>query len=109
MQQLPKLYAPVNIRFWSLRNGLGSNLGVVFDIDTEVIRKCMRVLCEEGWKWQIVEYNTISEWDYVVETDKEILDEYGAEIEFDLVQKKELQDIQRREFEQHGCYMGWAR
>lgn len=72
--KLPKLYRPVLLKFWSLRNGLGSNYGVIFDIDTEVTRKCMRVLCDDGWKWQIINYSRLVEWDYSVEADRECLD-----------------------------------
>lgn len=84
----PKLYAPVKIKFWSLRNGLGPNLGVIFDIDTEVVRVCRRVLCRDswndsGWKWQLVSY--YQDWDWSLEQDKEILDTYGSELEYTLV------------------------
>ena len=81
--KLPKLYAPVKIKFWSLRNGLGSKLGIVFDIDIEVERKCRRVLCGGGWKWQLVDYLCARDLDYGLEHDKEILDNYGSELEFE--------------------------
>jgi len=81
--RLPKLYAPVRIKFWSLRDGLGSNYGVVFDVDTQVERKCRRVKFEGGWKWQIVDFMNLAEWDYMAEQDKEILDEYGSDLEFE--------------------------
>ena len=81
--ELPKLYAPVKIKFWSLRNGVGQSLGVIFDIDTVVERKCRRVKCEGGWKWQIVDFMKMEQWDYFVEQDKEILDECGSELEFE--------------------------
>lgn len=80
--KLPKLYAPVRIRFWSLRMGLGSNYGVIFDVDTQVERKCRRVKCEGGWKWQIVGFAKLAEWDSTAEQDKEILDEFGSDLEF---------------------------
>jgi len=80
----PKLYAPVKIKFWSLRNGLGSNLGVIYDIDTEVTRKCRRVLCASGWKWQLINYYRHRDWDWTLEQDKEILDEYLDELEYEL-------------------------
>lgn len=82
--KLPKLYRPIKIKFWSLRNGLGDGYGVVYDIDTEVERTVRRVLCERemGWKFQIVNLNQIREWDYFADTDQEILDNYGNEIEF---------------------------
>ena len=81
--KLPKLYAPVKIKFRSLRNGLGANMGVIFDIDTDVVRKCRRVRCDDGWKWQLVDYYRDIDWDWGVEQDKEILDEYGSELEFE--------------------------
>jgi len=81
--KLPKLYAPVNITFSSLRNGVGANLGVIFDIDTDVTRKCRRVLCNGGWKWQIINYHRDIDWDWGLDQDKEILDEYGSELEFE--------------------------
>lgn len=81
--KLPKLYAPVKIKFWSLRMGLGSNYGVIFDVDTQVERKCRRIKCEGGWKWQIVDYMSIQEWDNLVWQDKEILDEFGSDLEFE--------------------------
>ena len=80
--KLPKMYAPTNIKFWSLRDGLGANLGMVNDIDTEVTRKCRRVKCEDGWKWQIVNFSSISDWDYCAFSDKETLDNYGSDLEF---------------------------
>ena len=83
--QLPKMYAPVNIRFSSLRNGLGDNYGVIYDIDTIVERKCRRVICDGGWKWQIVNYLVNRCWDYELEQDKEILDNYGSELDFERV------------------------
>lgn len=80
----PKLYAPVKIKFWSLRNGLGRDLGVIYDIDTEVVRTCRRVLCKGGWKWQLVNYYQDRDWDLTVEQDKEILDNYLDELEYTL-------------------------
>lgn len=82
---LPRLYAPTRIKFWSLRSGLGSNYGVIFDIDTEVERLCRRVRTTDGWKWQIVNFSDIEEWDYSIYADKEILDVYGSELEFEYV------------------------
>jgi len=83
--ELPKLYAPVRIKFWSLRMGLGANFGVIFDIDSEVERKCRRVRCNAGWKWQIVDYAKLAEWDFYAEQDKEILDNWGSELELEYV------------------------
>jgi len=80
--KLPRLYAPVKIKFWSLRNGLGANYGVIFDIDTEVERKCRRVKCDGGWKWQIVDFMKLAEWDCTADIDKEILDDCGSDLEF---------------------------
>ena len=78
--ETPKLYRPVRIRFSSLRNGVGAGLGVIFDIDTIVERVAMRVLCDTGWKWQIKNIATISEWDWPAETDQEILNEIGMDM-----------------------------
>lgn len=71
MMKLPKLYAPTRIKFWGLRNGLGANFGVIFDIDTLIERTCRRVLCNGGWIWQIVDYVKLSERDDLAECDKE--------------------------------------
>lgn len=79
--KLPKLYAPVNITFSSLRNGGGSGLGVVYDIDTVVTRKCRRVRCTDGWKWQLVNYYLDIDWDWPLEQDKEVLEYHGSELE----------------------------
>jgi hypothetical protein len=80
--KLPKLYRSIYIRFSSLRNGVGSGLGVIFDIDTMVIQKCRRVRTSDGWKWQLCSVDNLMEWDYMAETDQEVLDEYTDEIEF---------------------------
>lgn len=58
-------------------------MGVIFDIDTEVTRKCRRVLCDDGWKWQLINYYRDIGWDSSLEQDKEILDNYGSELEFE--------------------------
>lgn len=79
--KLPKLYAPVNISFWSLRNSIGANGGVIFDNDEKVTRKCRRVITKDGWKWQIIDFDILAEYDYFVYTDKEILDEHQSELE----------------------------
>ncbi len=84
---LPKLYSPVIIEFDSLRNGLGEGMGVIFDIDTKVRRKCMRVLNRGSWVWQIVNYYDLLEWDYFAYTDQEILLMYGPEVEFKIVEE----------------------
>ncbi len=51
--KLPKLYRVVRIRFWSLRPSIGC-CGGVDEIDSEVVRKARRVLCDEGWQWQLL-------------------------------------------------------
>lgn len=83
----PKLYREVWIKFWSLRNGVGSNLGVINDIDTEVVRKCRRVLDCGEWKWQLVDYQENIEWDWALDMDKEVLDMNGSELEFKVVSR----------------------
>lgn len=79
--ELPKLYRPVKIKFWSLRNKLGENMGVIFDCDELVERLAVRVRTDSGWKWQIKNLQVISEWDYYVITDQESLNESDCEIE----------------------------
>jgi len=80
---LPKLYAPVKMKFSTLRSAGGH-----FDMDVDVIRTCRRVLCldswSNGWKWQIVNYYQDRNWDCTLEQDKEILDNYGSELEYEL-------------------------
>jgi len=79
--RLPKLYRPVKIRFSSLRNGVGDGLGVIFDIDTMIERVVIRVLCEDGWKWQLKNLSDLYEWDDFAETDQEILNEIGMDLD----------------------------
>ena len=81
MNDLPKLYRPVNIRFSSLRNQVGASLGVIFDIDTIVERKAMRVKICGSWKWQIKDINKLIEWDWFAETDQLSLDEIGMDLD----------------------------
>lgn len=88
---LPKLYAPVLIEFWSLRNGIGAGYGVVFDIDTKVTRKCIRVLSGDSWCWQIADYYRLREWDCFVEVDQECLSNYGAEEEVSILSRGKAQ------------------
>ena len=76
--KLPKLYRPVKIEFWSLRNKLGRNYGVIFDCDEIVERTVMRVRTKSGWKWQIKDLALLLEWDYYAEQDQEILNEYES-------------------------------
>lgn len=83
--KLPKLYAPVKIKFSSLRNKLGPNLGMIFDCDEVVERKVRRVITPDGWKFQIVNYHQLLSYDYYVEQDKEMLDEWGSNLEFQYV------------------------
>lgn len=75
--KLPKLYRIVTIEFWSLRNSVGSSLGMIFDIDTLVQRKARRVRFDGGWKWQIKDLQELFEWDYFAETDQEFLDDWA--------------------------------
>ena len=88
--KLPKLYRPVTIRFWSLRNGIGHSGGVIYDIDTEVERKVRRVRnlkWDCGWSWQMIDYDDLAEYDYCVVTDQEVLDSYEPnELEFTIVE-----------------------
>jgi len=77
---IPKLGRPINAKFMSLRNGIGASMGVIFGIDTEVKRKVRRVLCEGGWKFQIVNLHEIVGYDWSAETDQVILDEIGMDL-----------------------------
>ena len=87
-RQLPKLYAPVYIKFNSLRNDVGENLGVIVDIDTEVVRKVRRIPSGGSWKWQIVKIHVNQhKWDWCLLTDQGILDEHGSDIEFRIIKK----------------------
>jgi len=70
----PKLYRPVTIKFSSLRNGVGGGLGVIFDIDTMVTRRAVRVLTDNGWKWQIKDLKILNTYDYYSAEDQYILD-----------------------------------
>ena len=80
MNVLPKLFRPIKVKFWSLRNGIGQNMGVIFDIDTKVERTVMRVRCANDWKWQIQHLPKLLKWDWCVEIDQECLNEYGSEL-----------------------------
>lgn len=85
MRELPKLYSPRKIKFWSLRNGVGANMGAYCDCDTLVERTVVRVACPGGWKWQIKNLGKLYKWDWCAVQDQEILDEYGSELEFEYV------------------------
>jgi len=86
---LPKLYAPVYIKFWSLRPSLGTNLGVIEE-DEQVVRECRRVLKPSGgWKWQLVDYYRLI--DNYLDIDKQILDDCGSFLVFREVMKNETQ------------------
>ena len=82
---LPHLRKTVTIRFSSLRNGFGPNLGVIFDVDTMVEREAYRVRVGNDWKWQIKGLNNLSQYDYYAEADQDILDEYGSEIDVEIL------------------------
>ena len=81
---LPHFRKTVTIKFSSLRNGLGLNLGVIFDIDTVVERKAYRVKTPSGWQWQIKGLKKLMGWDNFAEQDQEILDEYESELEVEI-------------------------
>ena len=87
---LPKLYRVVVIKFWSLRNGIGNSGGVIFDEDEQVTRMARRVLCTEGWKWFIKDYYKLLEWDWYAYPDQEMLDEFGSDLEVEIVPKMEI-------------------
>ena len=77
--KLPKLYRVVKIRFSSLRNGIGGCGGVEFDCDEMVERKARRVRTNAGWKWQIPDLDKLALWDWVADTDQEVLDNSDLE------------------------------
>ena len=85
MRKLPKLYAPVNIKFWSLRSGIGAGGGVYFDNDVQVTRRCRRVLCAGSWRWQIVNGIKLAEFDCNVYQDNEVLFECGSDLEVEYI------------------------
>lgn len=63
-----------------MRNGIGSNYGVIFDCDQMVARKVRRVICNDGWKFQIIDSNKLREWDWFIDIDQECLNEIGMDI-----------------------------
>lgn len=77
---LPNLRKTVRIKFWSLRAGLGPNLGVIPDIDTEIEREVYRVKTDDGWKWQIKGINELRKHDSCIDTDQETLDNIGTDL-----------------------------
>lgn len=78
--QLPKLYRVVTVELDVLRNGIGENGGVIFDIDRLVERKLRRVRHSDGWKWQLVRLHKDQEaWDYFFESDRECLENINYE------------------------------
>lgn len=81
MKKLPKLYRKVKIRFPSLRTSLGENYGVCFDCDTIVTRGVIRVVIDNGWKWQVHNIYRLYEYDYGAEADQEVLDNIGMEMD----------------------------
>ncbi len=82
--KLPKLYRVIKVQISALRNSVGEGYGIIFDCDTIVERKVRRVLCPEGWKWQLVrDGHDQEEWDYYFESDKECLSDYNCN--YDLI------------------------
>jgi hypothetical protein len=78
MLKLPKLYAPIKAKFWTLRGAVGESLGWT-EVDQEVERTIRRVRCDEGywrdgWQWQIcLRHVKQPEWDWCLEVDTECL------------------------------------
>lgn len=84
---LPQLRKTIKIKFLSLRNGVGQNFGVILDIDTFVERKAYRIKTDDGsWRWQIKGLKKLMKWDYFANTDQEIMDEYGPELDVEIIQ-----------------------
>ena len=70
-----KLRQIKRVKFWSLRNGIGSSGGVLFDCDTQVERLCRVVRVADGLKWQIIKKPNIDYFDdYYFDVDQECLD-----------------------------------
>lgn len=63
------------LKFWALRNGVGMNGGVVFDVDTEVTYLCRVIRIKEGLKWQIIK-NKHQYDEQLMQYDQECLDNY---------------------------------
>lgn len=71
---LPPLRNSVLIEFWSLRNAIGANGGVVLDVDTKIRREWYRKKTTDGWKWVIKGYKRLIASEWFLETDQECLD-----------------------------------
>lgn len=85
LPKLPKMFRVIEVDLDVLRNGIGSNYGAIYDIDSLVKRKVRRVLHPGGWKWQLVREDVNQEaWDCCFECDKESLNELNWE--FGLIQ-----------------------
>lgn len=72
--RIPKLGRVVEVDLDVLRAGIGSNYGVIHDLDTVVKRKVRRVMDADGWRWQLVR----EKWDdeiYLFQSDRECLNE----------------------------------
>ncbi len=87
--KLPKLYRVVRIKFWSLRNAIGHNMGAINDVDILIEQYAMRVACKGGWKWQIKDLAKLCEWDHWAAVDQEILNEFGSELELESTESYE--------------------
>ena len=84
--KLPPFRKAVKIKFWSLRNGISSDLCVIPDIDTQVVRECYRVKDGDDWKWVIKGYSRLPLSDLILaETDQECLDNMGSELDFEII------------------------
>lgn len=81
-----KLYSPRYVQFSGLRMGVGDGLGVIFDVDTVVIRKAMRVIGDYGIRWQFLDRNMFF---YIFnESDQICIDDY-EEGDLKFVSKRE--------------------
>lgn len=88
--KLPKMYAPVKVKFWSLRGALGASGGFM-EVDREVIRTARRVVGRYGeWEWQIVfnPHELMHESRGVIENDMECIKSDRDEVE--VIQNKGL-------------------
>lgn len=78
LHRKPKLGRVVEVDLDVLRAGIGSNYGVIHDLDTVVKRKVRRVMDVDGWRWQLVR----EKWDdniHLYESDRECLTQLNYE------------------------------
>ncbi|WP_336747849.1 hypothetical protein [Pantoea vagans] len=76
MRRKPRLGRVISVDLEVLRSGLGSEYGVIHDLDAIRPRKVRRVMDADGWRWQLVrQHKDQGSWDYYFESDRECLTE----------------------------------